>query len=293
MLDRYLLRYFLAVVDQGNFSRAASHCNVSQPTLSVGIAKLERELGASLFLRSNQRVQLTAAGSVFLTHARRIEIEFNNAHRAMSLTDTTPLLRIGILLSIPSDRIGRAVRAAARLDHAAPIEIVYGTERELIGYLARGRIDVALTLVGRGSGRFLEIPLSSETYGLALSFDHPLAQRKQIAAEELADNAMIVRRHCEALAETSRHFTERGIRPRFSLRSTNDDQVLQMVAAGLGVTVMPMSFEHPGVARPRLSGFEMERTIGFALGHEAEHLGTDMPALMVAIVSEIQGADGG
>ena len=46
MLDRYLLRYFLAVVDQGNFSRAAAHCNVSQPTLSVGIAKLERTLGS-------------------------------------------------------------------------------------------------------------------------------------------------------------------------------------------------------------------------------------------------------
>ena len=72
MLDRYLLRYFLAVVDHGNFSRAASQCNVSQPTLSVGVAKLEREVGAPLFVRSNQRVELTEAGARFLPHARRI-----------------------------------------------------------------------------------------------------------------------------------------------------------------------------------------------------------------------------
>ena len=63
MIERYLLRYFLAVVDQGNFSRAAAHCLVSQPTLSVGIAKLEQAVGAPLFLRSNQRVELTEAGS--------------------------------------------------------------------------------------------------------------------------------------------------------------------------------------------------------------------------------------
>ena len=56
MIERYLLRYFLAVVDQGNFSRAAVHCNVSQPTLSAGISKLENALQRQLFTRTNQRV---------------------------------------------------------------------------------------------------------------------------------------------------------------------------------------------------------------------------------------------
>ena len=59
MIDRYHLRYFLAVIDQGNFSRAAEACNVSQPTLSVGVAKLEKALGRPLFRRTNRRVELT------------------------------------------------------------------------------------------------------------------------------------------------------------------------------------------------------------------------------------------
>jgi len=282
MLDRYLLRYFLAVVDQGSFSRAAAHCNVSQPTLSVGIAKLERSLSAALFFRSNQRVQLTEAGSRFLSHARRIEREFNLAQQAMVGTSSEPILRLGILHSIPGALIADAVRETNSVTPHTAVELVYGSERELVGHLARGRIDVAVTLVSRGADRFLEQPLMEEGFALALSRDHPFATRSEIAAEDLASEVMIVRRHCEALSETSRHFTERGVRPHFALRSTNDERVLQMVAAGLGLTVMPACYAQEGVARPRLAGFEYRRTLGYAFGHDAEQLHAEPPMLLQA-----------
>lgn len=91
MIDRYLLRYFLAVIDQSNFSRAAQRCRVSQPTLSVGIAKLETLLARPLFNRSNRRVGPAAAGTQFAIHARRIEAEFALAER--TLHDATPRKR--------------------------------------------------------------------------------------------------------------------------------------------------------------------------------------------------------
>ena len=75
-MDRYLLRYFLAVAELGSFSKAAGRVNVTQPTLSVGIAKLEEEVGARLFERTTRRVSLTPAGSKFLQHARRITQEY-------------------------------------------------------------------------------------------------------------------------------------------------------------------------------------------------------------------------
>lgn len=283
MIDRYLIRYFLAVVDQGTFSRAAAQCNVSQPTLSVGIAKLERAVGSPLFLRSSQRVILTEAGTRFLSHARRIETEFNLALSAMTSSALTHMLRIGVLQSIPGAAVAGAVAVASRVESREQLEIIFGTERELIGHLARGRIDVALTLVGRGSDRFLEQALVTEGYALALPVAHELSSHAQIAAEDLADNVMIVRRHCEALSETSRHFTDRGVRPHFALRSTNDERVLQMVAAGLGVTVMPVSYNWPGVTRPSLAGFDLTRTIGFAFNHEFEHLLGEPPALLHAL----------
>ncbi|QGP80607.1 LysR family transcriptional regulator [Sphingobium sp. CAP-1] len=289
MLDRYLLRYFLAVVDQGNFSRAASQCNVSQPTLSVGIAKLERELGQPIFVRSNQRVELTDAGAHFLVHARRIEREYNLAQQSMGLAGAMPALRIGVLASIPADPVAAAIGQTRPGDHYR-FELLFGSERELTGHLAKGRIDLALTLVERGADRFAERFVLAENYGLALPADHRLAGERDIDAAELANEVMIVRRHCEALSDTSRFFTERGVRPHFSLRSTNDERVLAMVAAGLGITVMPDSHAYPGVVRPRLAGFQVERRIGWMAAQAAETLLTQpaplMPAMEEALIRQ-------
>lgn len=287
MLDRYLLRYFNAVVDQGSFSRAAAHCNVTQPTLSVGIAKLERTLGHQLFVRSNQRVELTEAGTRFLVHARRIEREFNAATDAMRRAASPASLRLGVLASVPGVAVAAAV-ADTRPGAEHRFEIVFGTERELAGLLAKGRIDLALTLVARGGHRFTERAILTEDYPLAVPADHPLARAAEIAPEQLAGEDMIVRRHCEALADTSRFFTERAVRPHFSLRSTNDERVLAMVAAGLGVTVMPRGYRHPGVARPGLAGFTAQRTLGWAVASGREALLDAPPALLPAIEGQLR-----
>lgn len=289
MIDRYLLRYFLAVVDQGNFTRAAAHCHVSQPTLSAGIAKLEKEVGQLLFFRSNQRVQLTNAGTRFLPHARRIETEFNLAQSAIRMTSAAAsLLRIGVLNSVPTRIVSAAVRETRHILAEQPIELVYGSERELIGHLVRGRIDAALTLCERGSDRFAEQVLARERYAITLPADHRFADLAEVSAETLAGETMIVRRHCEALAQTSRFFTDRGVRPHFALRSQNDERVLEMIAAGLGLTVMPTSFAHPHVAMVPLTGFELERAIGFAYRHETEHMAKEPPALLAALAQSLQ-----
>jgi DNA-binding transcriptional LysR family regulator len=285
MIDRYLIRYFLAVIDHGNFSRAASACNVSQPTLSIGIAKLEAALGIPLFIRSNQRVELTTGGSRFQVHARRIEREFNLAMQAMTDESPATALRIGLLTSISGERIAQALQAFEMRDQRERLELVQGTERELAGHLAKGRIDVALTLVGRGGDRFKEEMLLQEGYSLAMSHDHRLAGQDRIGPDEIASDVMIVRRHCEALSETSRFFTEHGVRPHFAFRSTNDERVLLMVAAGLGITVMPDSYRAVGVVRPKLSGFRLERTLGFAFAHHAETLAGDRPPVIAALAT--------
>ncbi len=282
MIDRYQLRYFLAVVDHGNFSRAAAQCNVTQPTLSVGIANLERALGAKLFLRNSRRVELTQPGTRLLAHARRIESEFNLAQQSIIGATNQPLTRLGILRSIPATTVAEISTEMLRLNPNLLVEFVEGTERELLTHLTRGRIEAALTLVDRGNDRFLEEPLIEEGYGLALHSHHPRATQSIIQADELNDNVMIVRRHCEALSETSRHFTERGVRPHFALRSTNDERVLQLVATGLGVTVMPDCYTARGVARVKMAGFDLRRTIGLMFADGSESLSTTPTAPIMA-----------
>jgi len=141
--------------------------------------------------------------------------------------------------------------------------------------------------VGRGSDRFAEQPIRSEGYTLAMAAGHALAGSLQIAAEQLAGEVMIVRRHCEALSDTSRFFTKRGVRPHFAMRSTNDERVLQMVAAGLGITVMPACYAAEGVVRPRLLGFDFTRTLGWAASPAAEPLLAAPVPLMSEIATQL------
>lgn len=275
MIDRYLLRYFLAVIDQGNFSRAAVRCNVSQPTLSAGIAKLEASLGSPVFHRTNRRVELTEAGVALARHARRIEAEFLAVERDVRGISPASTLRLGVLATIPGEWIGDYV---GRVRTAVPdqrVELVEGRERDLVERLMRGRIDVALTILRKDDGRLRREPLFSEGYALAMTEHHPLAHESRIDGADLADQPMIVRRHCELLSETSRYFTARGVRPFFPARTTSDDRALQLVRAGLGVTVMPDSFRTPGVVRPHLLDFPFTREIGLLF---APH--SDAPALL-------------
>ncbi|WP_374660121.1 LysR family transcriptional regulator [Phenylobacterium sp.] len=272
-MDRYLLRYFLAVVETGNFSRAATRENVAQPTLSAGIAKLEAELKARLFDRTNRRVHLTEAGSRFLVHARRIEHEYNLAQASVSGAAPGELLRVAVLSTIPTALVGQALSLCA--GGGERIELLDGTEREVAALLDRRRADLALTIVGPSTDRFASERLAEEGYGLALPASHRLAGFRSVAGEDLADEVMMVRRQCEVLAQTSRYFTDRGVRPFFSYRGAGDDKVLALVAAGLGLTLMPDSYQAPGVARVALEGFTPRRTLGLCYADEAARHRTD------------------
>jgi DNA-binding transcriptional LysR family regulator len=285
MIDRYLLRYFLAVIDCGSFSKAAKQLNVAQPTLSVGIGKLERLLGASLFQRTSKRVHITDAGSRLAAHARRIENEFNLAEAAVVDMRPARALRLGVLSTYPISELARTIGTAKQAGESERLQIISGNERELLQRLSRGQIDVALTIVREESDRFASEALFTEHYALAIHSGHPLADKATIAAEDLSDNTMIVRRHCEVLSETSRHFTERGVRPFFAFRGTNDEQVLALVQVGLGVTVMPASYAMNGVVRPRLAGFNLKRRIGFLYAGHADHFQQAASPMLEAIRS--------
>lgn len=261
MIDQYLLRYFLAVAETGNFSRAARSVAVTQPTLSAGIAKLERELGARLFDRDRQRVALTPAGSRFLVRARRIAAEYEHALVEMAEPAEPSLLRVGVLNTIPTHLIGRAL-AEHRERSGETLELLDGSERDLAERLERGRIDVALTVVRPHHARYQPEVLSRERYMMVLPPGHPLAGEREVLAEQLAQDRMALRRHCEALPEINRFFTQRGVRPRFVLKTTSDERVLSVIRSGAGVGMMPEGFADGSVRFVAVRDFELTREVG-------------------------------
>src|SRR3546814_1114054 len=102
---------------------------------------------SDLFHRTSQRVHLTEAGSRLLPHARRIENDFNLAVRNAVGATATSVVRLGVLSTIPTPTLERLVAEHRRRDDPTQIEIVEGSERELIARLGRGRIDLALTVL--------------------------------------------------------------------------------------------------------------------------------------------------
>lgn len=259
MIERRLLRYFLAVVDHGSFSAAARHCSVSQPSLSIGITRLEDLVGSQVFKRTNRRVELTPAGARLVTPARRVEAEFCEAERAALDVVPVTTVRVGLMTTLPAAWAQAALSVGSGTD-GERLEVVDARARDLPALLDRGRVDAGIGLLpnDRHPGR----ALWSERYALALPMGHKFAERQEIRAEEVASENMFARRDCEALALISRHFTSRGIRPFMAARPLNDERALAYVRAGLGITLMPMCYGHQNVALVPVVGFTHVRTVG-------------------------------
>lgn len=263
MISRSHVRQFIAIVDSGNFTRAAAQLNIAQPTLSAGISELERQLGTRLFIRERRRIRLTEAGNRLLPFARSIESNFNLAEDQVSrIPAPARPLRLGVLESVPAAMLEAGLSCYSAPD---PLTLVEGSVADLVSALRSGGIEVALTNLERFADQFECRPILSESYFLALSADHHLAARSLIAASDVAGETMMARRACEYLAQTSQFFTGQGVRPRFSLRSENEDRVMALVRAGIGVTVAPECLSRPGIAMVPVEGLSLSRTLGFAL----------------------------
>lgn len=261
MIENYQLRYFLAVVETGSFTKAAKRVFVTQPTLSAGIKKLELDLGSKLFDRTSRRVFLTESGTRFVPHAKSILYQLNLAEADIKSTGRSHLLRLGVLMTIPSSIVANILSAFNREISGLVTELFDGTEQEIQNRLDEGKIDIALTII-RPTLKQEKIPLYKEGYSIALADHHPLAKSEPIHPAEFAGEATIVRSRCEILSETSRFFTDHNVRPRLVYNTNQDERALSMVAAGVGFTTMPDHYNMEGVKRIKMIGYDFKREIG-------------------------------
>lgn len=264
MIKRARIRHFLAVADSGSFKQAAARLHVTQPTVSTSIAELERLVGSPLFVRDRRHVRLTEPGGAFLPIARDLEAGFRRADQFAKSSQYPeqpwPDLKLGVIRTLSGPML-QAI--AEKLAEHYGVELVEGDDHDLRSQLASGKIQLALTLLGKTERSPEVVPLLDEPYVVVMAERHPLAGTAEIAARDLASEIMIARRSCEALQRTSRFFTDAGVRPRFALRSENEDRCLRMVAAGLGITVAPRSLAPEGTATAEVRDFGLTRRLGF------------------------------
>jgi LysR family hydrogen peroxide-inducible transcriptional activator len=264
------LRYLTALADHGHFGRAAESCLVTQSTLSAGIRELETLLGAMLAERTKRRVMLTPLGRDIAQRARILLADAEDLVDAVRAA-ATPLsgpLRLGVIPTIAPYLLPAALSAIRAAHPGLRLSLREDLTGRLVDALLAGLLDVLLLALPWPMEGIDTLEIGDDPFFLALPADHPLAAAAAIESASLpVDNLLLLeeghclRQHALAVCQ-SRRPTGQG------LTGTSLHTVVQMVAGGLGLTLLPSMAVHSGtlagtglVARP-LSDPAAKRTIG-------------------------------
>ncbi|MFT4045137.1 MAG: LysR substrate-binding domain-containing protein [Solimonas sp.] len=239
------LRYLVAVADHGHFGRAAAACHVSQPTLSTQLRKLEAYLGAPLIERGGRNVQLTALGEQAVLRARAIVREAEQLI-ATTRARAAPLagpLNIGIITTLSPYFLPWLLPMARARFAALQLVVREDLTPHLIECLRAHRIEAAMLALPLDSDEFDSRPLFDEPFWLACPRNHRFAALPRVPAEALHDERLLLLTdgHClrgQALAVCGLHHAVPAA-PFGDFRATSLETLSQLVASGLGCTLLP------------------------------------------------------
>jgi LysR family hydrogen peroxide-inducible transcriptional activator len=255
------LKYIVAVARERHFGRAAEACFVSQPTLSVAIKKLEEELGTLLFERRSSEVTLTPVGERIVAQAQRV-LDDAAQIKEIARQGKDPLngpLRLGVIYTIGPYLLPYLVRQLLKDAPKMPLLLQENLTVRLIETVKTGEVDVAILALPLPESGLMIQPVYDEPFMVAIPRGHEWAARKAIASEDLKSETMLLlgTGHCfrdqvlEVCPELSRFsVAAEGMQKTFEGSSL--ETIRQMVASGVGITVMPVTSVPEKVGRDSL-----------------------------------------
>ena len=246
------LRYLVALADHRHFGRAAEACFVSQPTLSAQIKKLEEELDVALFERAPRRVMLTPAGREVAERARLILREVEQLREAARRTRDPEAgsVRLGLFPTLGPYLLPHVIPAVRKRFPRLELLLVEEKTEELLRRLREGQIDAAVLALPLHDDQLHIEPLFVEPFVLAVPEQHPLARREHLKLTDLADESLLLLEDGHCLREQALDVCHlSGADERGGFRATSLETLRQMVAAGVGVTLLPMLAVQPPVPR--------------------------------------------
>ena len=243
------LRYIVAVARERHFGRAAEACHVSQPTLSVAIKKLEEELGVQIFERTSSEVAMTSLGLLIVEQAQRV-LEEANSLKHLARHGQDPLsgpLRLGAIYTIAPYLLPSLVRVAREFIPNAPLFLEENFTVRLLEMLRQGSLDCAILADPFPSAGLEMVGLYEEPFLVAVPKGHPWEHRKSIAHQELKEqNTLLLGAgHCfrdhvlGVCPELNRFGSGLTIGEQRSFEGSSLETIRQMVAGGIGITVLP------------------------------------------------------
>lgn len=288
------LRYFVAVAEELHFGRAAARLGIAQPPLSQQIRQLERELGVELLARTNRRVELTEAGRVYLGEARAIlqHVAQAGAAALRAARGETGALAVGVVASATYGLMPRVFRTFRARHPDVALTVGVMSTGDQVAALRAGTLQLGIARTPFGDETLAAETLFEEPVVVALPAGHPLAARRSLRLPALAGAPFVLfprdRRPgwYDFVLELCR---EAGFRPGVVQDAADLATAMALVAAGIGVTIVPAS-----VQDLRRSGVDYRpvaapapRTKLVALRRPGEPL--PVVARFVAVVREVLG----
>ena len=253
------LKYIVAVAREKHFGRAAESCHISQPTLSVSIKKLEEELDTKIFERSAGEVGLTTIGEEIVSQAQAV---LEQAARIYELAKSgkDPLaapLRLGVIYTIGPYLLPALVRHNIERTPQMPLMLQENFTHRLLEMLRTGEIDCAILAEPFPDGGLASLVLYDEPFVVAVPSTHPLAGQASVSAEALKNEHMLLlgaghcfRDHvlevCPEAARLGAGYGQDASSMQKSFEGSSLETIKHMVAAGMGVTVVPALSVPPG-----------------------------------------------
>jgi LysR family hydrogen peroxide-inducible transcriptional activator len=236
------LKYLVAVAEHRHFGQAAEACFVSQPTLSTQLKKLEDELGVTLIERTNRQVMLTPVGEDVVARAQQVLRDVDElVHTAEEYAD--PLggeFRLGIIPTVAPYLLPKILTPMRRAFPNLEIQLTEGQTAVISRMLREGGLDAVILALPLEEDNVVECELYHEPFLLAVSKQHPKANRKFASLDDLDNEDILLLEdgHClrdQALEICSSHNAVENT----NFRATSLETLRQMVAAGVGITLMP------------------------------------------------------
>jgi LysR family transcriptional regulator, hydrogen peroxide-inducible genes activator len=251
-MEMHQVRYFLAVAEELNFTRAAEKCHVAQPSLTRAIQLLEGELGGPLFHRERANTHLSELGRTVKPYLEQVYGQTLQAKRLafdFSHMKGVPL-KLGIMCTIAPEPIVDLISELRRQHEGIEFQLSDANAWDLQKQLLHGDLEAAIYCIpGQEPDVCLHVvPLFREQIVAALSRQHRLATRNAVTVQDLDGEKYIHRTNCEFAGYADSVFQAQSVRCTPVYWSDRDDWTLAMVAAGLGWAFMPVhAVGHPGV----------------------------------------------
>jgi len=255
-MDTRTLHYFITVYEELSLSAAAKRCCISQPSISSAVQQLEAELDRQLFIRHSRGVSPTNSGKLLYPYALKVLNDIQTIKDFFQKKTISLPFKIGLMPFLSGERIGKFIKELLNSIEGLDLTIVDWNEA------ADARI-ISSTMVAKDE---LFHKLWQDEYVLALPENHPLTAEQNIRLKQIDGLPFISRTFCDAVESWNLAVQKQGIKINTKAVVSNEEYALDMVAAGLGVSLVPShsTTSRSDILTRNINDVKLERVIGLA-----------------------------